>query len=140
MMMTAANLTITTAKSMPRTAPKLQLLNQRMMISKLPPSTLLSYTLFLPSLNSIEITPPPTPSPTKAAGGKKRAIANCDSDDDDAFVPRYGISYIPIFFCSDGILTLVLHETVLKRPELKSLPLLQRFQSLSLIRLGKYLF
>lgn len=98
MMMTAANLTITTAKSMPRTSPKLQLLNQRMMISKLPPSTLLSYTLFLPSLNSIEITPPPTPSPTKAAGGKKRAIANCDSDDDDAFVPRYGISYIPIFF------------------------------------------
>jgi hypothetical protein len=74
-----------------RTVPQLQRLNQRMMISKFPPSTLLSDALFLPSLNSIEITPPPTPSPTKAAGGKKRAIANCESDDDEAFVPRYDI-------------------------------------------------
>jgi hypothetical protein len=98
MMMTAANLTVTTAKGMRRTAPQLLQLNQRMMISKLPPFTLLSYTLFLPSLNSIEITPPPTPSPTKAAGGKKRAIANCDSDEEDVFVPRYDISYISIFF------------------------------------------
>ena len=98
MMMTAANLTITTAKGVPRTAPQLLQLNQRTMISNLPSSTLLFYTLFLPSLNSIEITPPPTPSPTKAAGGKKRAIANCDSDEEDAFVPRYDISYISIFF------------------------------------------
>jgi hypothetical protein len=41
--------------------------------------------------NSIEITPPPTPSPVKAAGGKKRAIANGESDEDDVFVPRYDI-------------------------------------------------
>jgi hypothetical protein len=34
MMMTAANLTVTTAKGMPRTAPQLLQLNQRMMISK----------------------------------------------------------------------------------------------------------
>ena len=40
---------------------------------------------------SIEITPPPTPSPVKAAGGKKHAMRDCESDDDDVFVPRYDI-------------------------------------------------
>lgn len=35
-----------------------------------------------------EITPPPTPSPVKATSGKKRAVANNDSDEDDVFVPR----------------------------------------------------
>ena len=33
-------------------------------------------------------TPPPTPSPIKATGGKKRAIADGESDEDDVFVPR----------------------------------------------------
>lgn len=49
---------------------------------------------FLPLLSSTEITPPPTPSPTKATSGKKRAITKCESDDDDAFVPRYDISVL----------------------------------------------
>jgi len=42
--------------------------------------------------HSVEITPPPTPSPVKGSGGKKRAIAVNDSDDsEDVFVPRYDI-------------------------------------------------
>lgn len=46
---------------------------------------------------SIEITPPPTPSPAKATSGKKRAMRDCESDDDDVFVPRYDIASIVIF-------------------------------------------
>ena len=61
-----------------------------MMTSKLHLLCFYLYFLFLPLLHSIEITPPPTPSPTKA-GGKKRAIANSELDDDDVFVPRYDI-------------------------------------------------
>jgi len=40
------------------------------------------------SFLSQDITPPPTPSPVKAAG-KKRAMAASVSDDEDGFVPRY---------------------------------------------------
>jgi hypothetical protein len=51
-------------------------------------STFFSY-LYFPS---IEITPPPTPSPVKVAVGKKRSMAAYESDDDkDVFVPRYDI-------------------------------------------------
>lgn len=40
-------------------------------------------------VHSIEITPPPTPTPVKVAGGKKRSMAIHESDDDDdVFVPR----------------------------------------------------
>jgi hypothetical protein len=40
-------------------------------------------------LHSIEITPPPTPSPVKRASGKKRSMAFHESDDEeDVFVPR----------------------------------------------------
>lgn len=49
------------------------------------------------SFYSIEITPPPTPSPVKAEGGKKCAMRDCESDDDDVFVPRYDIVSIVIF-------------------------------------------
>lgn len=82
-------------------------------------------------LHSIKITPPPRRSPTKAAG-KKRAVANCESDDDDAFVPRYDIQSVSynFFFRSDDFDALVLQETALKRPVTKSLPLPLRFQSL----------
>ena len=53
--------------------------------------------------HSIEITPPPTPSPVKGASGKKHALANCKSDDNEAFVPRYDIVPISfLFVCSDN--------------------------------------
>ena len=39
--------------------------------------------------HSINITPPPTPSPVKVVSGKKRAIALSKSEEDDAFIPRY---------------------------------------------------
>ena len=63
----------------------------------------LSYFTFL-CFCSLEITPPPTPSPVKAAGGKKRAIANDESEDDNVFVPRYdklSVFYIQYMDCSD---------------------------------------
>jgi hypothetical protein len=63
---------------------------------------LLSSAFFLPLLHSIEITPPPTPTPVKGAGGKKRALANCESDDDDVFVPRCDIPISLLFVCSDN--------------------------------------
>jgi len=57
------------------------------------PSTFLSYVFSLACcFHSVEITPPPTPSPVKAAGGKKRAIAielSDEEDDSDVFIPRY---------------------------------------------------
>ena len=81
-------------------------------------------------LHSIKITPPPRPSPTKAAG-KKCGLANCESGDDDAFVPRYDIQSVSYnFFGSDDFNALVLQETALKRPVTKSLPLPLRFQNL----------
>ena len=72
-----------------RSAPQLHLLSQLMKMCK---STLLCFLCFSKSdlrFRSIEITPPPTPSPVKAAGGKKRAVALCESDEEDVFVPRY---------------------------------------------------
>ena len=56
-------------------------------------------------LHSIEITPPPTPSPVKGAGGKKRALANYKSDDNDVFVPRYDIpiAFLCFNICSDNL-------------------------------------
>ena len=58
-----------------------------MMECKLPP---LYFTLLFSYLciYSAEITPPPTPSPVKATGGKKRAVADYESDENDVFVPR----------------------------------------------------
>ena len=41
-------------------------------------------------------TPSPTPSPVKAATGKKRAIGTCESDGDDVFVPRYFYFHVPL--------------------------------------------
>ena len=62
--------------------------------------------LFLCLFHSIEITPPPTPSPVKAAGGgKKRAISSYESDDNNVFVPRY---YLQSDYCIDGLLTSML--------------------------------
>jgi hypothetical protein len=95
--------TVATAKRIPSqlgavspsksTTPQLQQLIWKMMkmTCKLPLLCFLQY-FFLLLLCSV-ITPPPTPSPTKAASGKKRtqALANCESDDDDVFVPRYDI-------------------------------------------------
>jgi hypothetical protein len=54
----------------------------------------------------MEITPPPTPSPVKGCGGKKRAIANWESDEEDVFVPRYKIlvSCIQDILHSDDLL------------------------------------
>jgi hypothetical protein len=97
--------------------------------------------LFFPS---IEITPPPTPSPVKAAGGKKRAVAGCESDEEDVFVPRYDFFLFRILFVKD-FYTLVLPETALKRPvPKKSLLLLSGTQSLlvslSLMLLCRYQF
>jgi hypothetical protein len=109
-----------------RTVPHLQFSNLRTMTCKLP---LLCFPLWISyyvCIYSIEITPPPTPSPVKAAGGKKRAIAINNSDDDDVFVPRYdtpSFCYIQIIVLSDNFHTLVLQGTVLKRPVLKSHPL-----------------
>ena len=100
---------------------------------------------FLSLLHSIEITPPPTPSPTKATGRKKRAVTNRESDDDDAFVPRYDIiwsvSYI-IIISFWWLYALVLQGTALKMPVTKSLPLPQRIQSLvvGLSLMCNYLF
>ena len=82
----------------------------------------------------------------KASGGKKRAIAVGDSDEDDVFVPRYGISLFS--YChSDHVYALVLQGTALKKPVLKNLPLLpvQRLLSHRLVRpflilLCRYLF
>ena len=48
-------------------------------------------------------------------GGKKRAVAICESDD-DVFVPRYDITFILLILNTDCFLTLVLQETALKRP------------------------
>jgi hypothetical protein len=65
-------------------------------------STLLCFLCFSKSdlcFHSIEITPPPTPSPVKAAGGKKRAVALCESDEEDVFVPRYSSFFIQVFVC-----------------------------------------
>ena len=85
------------------------------------------------------MTPPPTPSPVKAAGGKKHAIGGCESDDDDVFVPRYDIVSVIIFqniVCSDNFRLLVLPGTAQKRHVLKSLLLRQRFQSLFTVSLS----
>ena len=88
---------------------------------------------FLPLLGSIETALPPTQSPTKATSRKKRTVVNHESDDNDAFVPRYDIiwsvSYI-IIIHSDDFTHLVLQGIALKRPIKKSLPLPQRIQSL----------
>ena len=102
--------------------------------------------IFLPLLYSIEITPPPTPSPTKATGRKKRAITGGESDDDDAFVPRYDIiwsvSFLYYYYFILMTLQLVLQGRALKRPVTKSLPLPQRIQSLvvGLSLMCNYLF
>jgi hypothetical protein len=69
---------------------------------KMSKSALLRFLCFSKSdlrFHSIEITPPPTPSPVKAAGGKKRAVALCESDEEDVFVPRYSCFYIHVFVC-----------------------------------------
>lgn len=60
--------------------------------SKCPTFAFLYFFSYLPFC-SIEITPPPTPSPVKRPGGKKRAMQVCESDNEDVFVPRY----IPYF-------------------------------------------
>jgi hypothetical protein len=77
---------------------------KRKMMCKLPFLCffLFAYITFL-VFCSLEITPPPTPSPVKAAG-KKHAIADNESDDDNVFVPRY--DKLPVFYiqnidCSD---------------------------------------
>ncbi len=47
--------------------------------------------------HSNNVTPPPTPSPVKAGGSKKRTIGN--SNEEDVFVPRYlDIYTLCIFF------------------------------------------
>ena len=82
-----------------RSALQLQLLSQIMKMRK---STLVCFPCFSKSdlrFHSIEITPPPTPSPVKAAGGKKRAVALCESDEEDVFVPRYRSLFIQVFVC-----------------------------------------
>ena len=96
-----------TTKSNPRTPSfpslltSMPLWNPRKMMCELP-LLLFAYFTFLPFC-SLEITPPPTPSPVKAAG-KKCAIANNESDDDNVFVPRYdklSVFYIQNMDCSD---------------------------------------
>lgn len=84
----------------------------------------LSFTLNYLSFFSMEITPPPTPSPVKAAGGRKRAMGDCESDDNDVFVPRYVMLYFKILFFSDKFHLLVLPGTAQKRHALKSLRVL----------------
>jgi hypothetical protein len=80
-----------------REIPHLQLLKLMMKMRK---STLLCFLrLSYLYTHSIEITPPPTPSPVKAAGGKKRAVAVCESDDEDVFVPRYINYFFQHFVC-----------------------------------------
>jgi hypothetical protein len=89
---------------------------------------------FLTLAFSIEITPPPTPSPVKVSigkkppspvkgpGGKKRAIAQADwESEDDVFVPRYGIRYIYSIMCPDDFHMSVLQGIALKRPVQRSL-------------------
>ena len=61
--------------------------NLRMMICKLLLLCLLLLFSYYVCFYGVEVTPPPTPSPVKATGGKKRGIAAHESDD-DVFVPR----------------------------------------------------
>lgn len=67
-------------------APQPRPLILRKMMCKL---LLLCFPLYFSYLcfYSTVITPPPTPSPVKAAGGKKRAVADYESEE-DVFVPR----------------------------------------------------
>ena len=77
--------------SLPSLLASMLLWNQMKMMCKLPLlffSSLCLFYFYSVCFCSLEITPPPTPSPVKAAGGKKCAIANNESDDDN-FVPRY---------------------------------------------------
>ena len=74
-----------------RSLPRIRALNWRRMKCKLPPLCFPLYFSYYVCFHSIEITPPPTLSPVKAASGKKRAIAVSESDEDDVFVPRYEI-------------------------------------------------
>ena len=37
------------------------------------------------------------PTRVKSAGGKKCAVANSESDDDEVFIPRYDILSVVIF-------------------------------------------
>jgi len=99
---------------------------------------------YLSCFYSIEVTPPRT-SPVKVSGGKKRAIGDCESDDEDIFVPRYDILSVCNIVCSDKFFLLVLQGTAQKRHAPKSLLLLQRLPSLlgvslSLIQRCMYLF
>jgi len=86
---------VTMEKGMPnllallgRNMPQLLPLNQRMTMCELPSHFFLMCRTYV-CFYSLEITPPPTPSPIKSAGGKKCAMAECVSDDSDVFVPRY---------------------------------------------------
>ena len=122
-----------------REIPQLQLLELMMKMCK---STLLWFLCFsYLCIHSIEITPPPTPSPVKAAGGKKRAVADCESDEEDVFVPRYGYIIFNILFVKDFYI-LALPGTALRRPVPKRLILLPQspLANLSLMQRCTYLF
>ena len=72
-----------------RCIPQIRALDWRMMKCKLLLVCLFQLISYYACFYSIEVTPPPTPSPVKAVGGKKRAIAVGESDEEDVFVPRY---------------------------------------------------
>ena len=142
--------TVTTAKRTPnllalleRNVPQLPPSIRRMMMCKFP-WLFFSLCCTYAGFHSLEITPLPTPSSVKPAGGKKRTIANCESDDSDVFIPRYDILSVCYIQDIDDFNALVLPATVPKRPVLKSLLLPRRFWSLlislSLIRQCTYLF
>ena len=90
---TVSFLTSMQASLSKRTGPQLRWNWKMMMCMLLPPFFPRNLLTFL---CSIEITPPPTPSPVKAAGGKKRVLAG-GSDEEDVFVPRYDILSLLVF-------------------------------------------
>ena len=86
-----------------RILPRLRAANPITMRCKLTPLCFFlpwfSNFLYCVPFYSVETTPPPMPSPVKAASGKKRAMAIevHDSDSEDVFVPRYDIDPFVIF-------------------------------------------
>ena len=117
-----------------RSAQQLRLSNLRKMNCKMHPLFFLHRFSYYLCFHRIDITPPPTPTTSLVKlSGKKRAVSNYESEDNDVFIPRYLILSIHWFWniaYSDDFYSLVLQETALRRHVLQSLQHPSRFQTL----------